>query len=109
MTDIEMGKQLLANGFTQKEVNRLKKILTHEHAGDENLQSMILDLKKRFIINCISIGMIPLSYPLIVTNHNRIEIIAYLLTSAMVLFIINLISPFKLSFKAFFFLKKKGE
>jgi hypothetical protein len=46
VTDAEMEKKLLAHGFTEKEVNRLKKVLASEHTGDDNLQSLILELKK---------------------------------------------------------------
>jgi hypothetical protein len=107
VTDAEMEKKLLAHGFTEKEVNRLKKILTSEHAKDENLQSMVLDLKQKFIPCCVFLGTIPLLYPLIVTEPNRIEITGYLMTVMLILFSINLVIPIKLSFKAYFFLKKQ--
>jgi hypothetical protein len=107
VTNAEMEKKLLAHGFTEKEVNRLKKILTSEHAKDENLQSMILDLKQRFIPCCISISVVLLIYPFAVTDPYSVELIAYLITAIIAFFIINIITPIKLSFKAYFFLKNK--
>ncbi|WP_244262994.1 hypothetical protein [Yersinia mollaretii] len=111
MTNIEMEKELLANGFTEKEVNRLKKVLTHKHvndAGGETLESLILDLKKGFIPSCIVIGIIPLLYPLIVTEPIRIGVIAFSVVAMILLFSVNLINPIKLSYKSYVFLKKKN-
>lgn len=111
MTDSEMEKELLANGFTEKEVNRLKKVLTHEHvndAGGETLESLILDLKKGFIPSCIIIGTIPLLYPLIVTEPVRIGVIAFAVVAIFSLFSVNLINPMKLSYKSYMFLKKRN-
>ncbi|CQH39984.1 hypothetical protein QJR48_17890 [Yersinia enterocolitica] len=111
MTDSEMEKELLANGFTEKEVNRLKKVLTHEHvndAGGETLESLILDLKKGFIPSCIVIGTIPLLYPLIVTEPVRIGVMAFAVVAIMLLFGVNLINPIKLSYKSYMFLKKRN-
>lgn len=109
MTNIEMEKQLLANGFTEKEVNRLKKVLTHKHvndAGGETLESLIIDLKTSFIPSCIVIGTIPLLYPLIVTEPVRVGVIAFSVVAIILLFSVNLINPIKLSYKSYMFLKK---
>lgn len=111
-TDIEMEKKLLAHGFTQKEVNRLKKVLTHEHvndAGGETLESLILDLKKSFIPSCFCILLVLLLYPLIVTKPVLIEVSVYLVIAIFSFFCINLINPMKLSFKAYRFLKNKNK
>jgi hypothetical protein len=103
-----MEKKLLAHGFTEKEVNRLKKVLASEHAGDDNLQSLILELKKGFIPSCICILVVLLLYPFIVTEPNMIELTAYLITATIAFFSINRINPMKLSYKAYMlFFKKK--
>ncbi|MDN0110873.1 hypothetical protein QVO02_09680 [Yersinia mollaretii] len=112
MTNIEMEKELLANGFTEKEVNRLKKFLTSEYANDtegDTLESIILDLKKRFIPSCFCILLVLLLYPLIVTKPVLIELSVYLVIAIFSFFCINLITPMKLSCKAYRFLKNKNK
>ncbi len=110
MTNIEMEKELLANGFTEKEVNRLKKFLTAEYSNEgDTLESLILDLKKRFIPSYFCIFLVLLLYPLIVTKPVLIELSVYLVIAIFSFFCINLITPMKLSFKAYRFLKNKNK
>ncbi len=110
MTDSEMEKELLANGFTEKEVNRLKNFLTAEYSNEgDTLESLILDLKKRFIPSCFCILLVLLLYPLIVTKPVLIEVSVYLVIAIFSFFCINLITPMKLSFKAYRFLKNKNK
>ncbi|MGT3243614.1 hypothetical protein ACVSUJ_13670 [Yersinia enterocolitica] len=105
-----MEKELLANGFTEKEVNRLKKFLTTEYSNEgDTLESLILDLKKRFIPSCFCILLVLLLYPLIVTKPVLIELSVYLVIAIFSFFCINLITPMKLSFKAYRFLKNKNK
>ncbi|ELI8097221.1 hypothetical protein ACSMDC_12175 [Yersinia enterocolitica] len=105
-----MEKELLANGFTEKEVNRLKNFLTAEYSNEgDTLESLILDLKKRFIPSCFCILLVLLLYPLIVTKPVLIEVSVYLVIAIFSFFCINLITPMKLSFKAYRFLKNKNK
>jgi hypothetical protein len=112
VTDIEMEKQLLANGFTQKEVNRLKKVLTHAHvndAGGETLESLIIDLNKSFIPSCFCILIVLLLCPFMVTKPVIIEVSVYIIIAIFSFFCINMINPIKLSFKAYLFFKRKNK
>lgn len=90
-------------------MKKLKKVMASKYAKDENLQSMILDLKNKFISGCICIFVVLFAYPFAVTDSHSVELIGYLTTATTSFYITNLIITIKLSFKAYlFFLKIKG-
>lgn len=48
MTELEMEKKLLNNGFTAKNITHMRKIISRDDQQKETYSSLLIDLKKRF-------------------------------------------------------------
>ncbi|AJJ67016.1 hypothetical protein BZ16_3405 [Yersinia pseudotuberculosis PB1/+] len=52
MTELEMEKKLLNNGFTAKNIAHMRKIISRDDKQKETYSSLLIDLKKRFFAGC---------------------------------------------------------
>lgn len=109
MTDPEMERLPLKNGFTEKDLARLKKAAERYNDKNYGLHEQIVNLSKNFIITLL-IGIAAVAFPVldILTNDafdigNMIFMLAIIF---IILISINISSPLKLSLKSYLFMKK---
>lgn len=62
MTSQLTEKDLLDNGFTNKQLSRLKEVLSRDENADETLSTLVDDLSKRFYggMICLLLILVPL-------------------------------------------------
>lgn len=58
MKNIITEEELLRNGFTPKNIARLNDVLSREENKNENYESLLIDLRKRFFGGCFLILML---------------------------------------------------
>ncbi|ELQ7070392.1 hypothetical protein QQ096_000850 [Salmonella enterica] len=101
-----MKKQITENdlrehGFTEKEIARLREILTRPESKNETYLGLINDLGKRFLagILClvlIFIPIIPISF-----LYHRDVLISYIPVLIVCCFVVYVLIPLKMSWKAY--------
>ena len=109
MTDPEMERLLLKNGFTEKDLARLKKAAERYNDKNYGLHEQIVNLSKNFIITLL-IGIAAVAFPVLdILTNNAFDIgnIIFMLAIIVIILIaINISSPLKLSLKSYLFMKK---
>ncbi|WP_034917529.1 hypothetical protein [Erwinia sp. 9145] len=97
---------LLENGFTEKNINFLRKILARPESKGQTLHSLIDDLRKRFWggVLCLLIMTVVCLYWLV--NYEKTHALAYIVTIIFGVLVIFHLTPFSLSLKAYRFHKR---
>ncbi|CNK29087.1 membrane protein [Yersinia aldovae] len=110
MTESEMEKKLLDNGFTDKNIVHMRKIISRDNTQKETYSSLLKDLKKRFMGGCLicAILFIPL-VTMIFNDYTSDEIFSYLVALIFGLYITYYITPLNLAWKSYRYLSNKEE
>jgi len=102
-------EKLLNHGFSSKEIGKLKNIIKNDVTKNDTLQSLIIDLSKRFwggIIGLILLALIGL-YGFF--NAEESSAISYVIVLTFGVLVIYFVTPLRLSWKSYRFLKHKGD
>ncbi|AIA70033.1 hypothetical protein WCU81_06020 [Pectobacterium atrosepticum] len=112
MNDQETEKELLANGFTQNDINFMRKIISRGEDSEETLQRLIHTLRTRFYNGCFLFVVIIAAFTInfiFNTRADLIEFFVYFFVMMLSLFLVYHIGPMKLAYKSYSYLKRKGK
>ncbi|WP_067702721.1 hypothetical protein [Erwinia sp. ErVv1] len=107
MNDMDFVNDLKANGFTEKDITRLRAIVANVPTKDQTLASIVLDLSKRFwggVIGMLLMVVIALFGRIYDTAEN---FFIYLLVICFGVTVIYIVTPIKLAWKAHRYIAKK--
>ncbi|MBN3042323.1 hypothetical protein H4F47_05220 [Pectobacterium brasiliense] len=110
MNDQEIEKELLENGFTQNDINFMRKIISRGEDSEETLQRLIHTLRTRFYNGCFLFIVIISAFTLnfiFNTPSDLIEFFVYFSVMMLSLFLIYHIGPMKLAYKSYRLIKAK--
>lgn len=104
---MQIEKELKENGFTDKELRRLREILLRKHNNDRTMSSLIIDLSKRFWGGVICSVVIVLISVLSYIGDEPKSVFIYIPVMLISLIAIYFITPMKLAWKARKFIASK--
>ncbi|MEI7077084.1 hypothetical protein [Pectobacterium versatile] len=110
MNDQEMEKELLENGFSQKDINLMRKIISRGEDSEETLQNLTHTLRARFYNGCFLFIVIISAFTInfiFNTSADLIETSVFLFFMIFSLFIIYYIGPMSLAYKSYRIIKTK--
>ena len=104
MNDYE--QKLLENGFSAKDIGKLKSIIKRDESQTDSLKSLVLDLSKRFWggVVCIAIIASVFAYG-IYKGHNE-SLVSYGIVLIIGVIIVYFVIPLNLAWKAHCFIRK---
>ncbi|CNK16122.1 membrane protein [Yersinia mollaretii] len=108
MTELEMEKKLLDNGFTVKNIEHMRKIISRDEEPKETYLSLLKELKKRFFGGCLI--CVILFTPLIImlfNNYTTDELSSYIIALVFGLYVTYYITPMNLAWKSYRYLSKE--
>ncbi|AJJ05846.1 membrane protein [Yersinia pseudotuberculosis] len=110
MTELEMEKKLLNNGFTAKNIAHMRKIISLDDKQKETYSSLLIDLKKRFFAGCLICAILftPLIF-MMFNDYTSDEIFSYLVALIFGLYMTYYITPLNLAWKSYRYLSNKEE
>lgn len=107
-----MEQLLLKNGFTEKDLTRLKNAAEKYHDKNYELHEEIVNLSKNFII-ALLIGIAAIAFPvldILINDNFEIWSIMFMLIVIFIMLIsINISSPLILGLKSYLFMRKIRE
>ncbi|KHS74298.1 hypothetical protein RC79_08710 [Pectobacterium brasiliense] len=112
MNDQEIEKELLENGFTQNDINFMRKIISRGEDSEETLQRLIHTLRTRFYNGCFLFIVIISAFTInfiFNTPTDLIEFFVYFFVMMLSLFLVYHIGPMKLAYKSYRLIKGKGQ
>ncbi|WP_158783023.1 hypothetical protein [Pantoea sp. BAV 3049] len=107
MSDIELESALLKNGFNDKNIKDLQKIINRSE-GRETLSTLLVDLKRRFYAGCLMLIIILMPLACKITFDISGSLTAYLIAFVFGFYCVYQIVPLVLAWKAYRFLSKRG-
>ena len=102
MNNIEMEEKLFRSGFTGKDIAVMRQYLGQNGA---TYLTLLNELRGRFIVNAIIIFIFLLGLIYTIVFEDRPHIIGYIIMIIVVLPIINFVTPMRLAFKAYRYMK----
>ena len=109
MTDSEMEEILLKNGFTPRDLLRIKNAIERYNGKHYGMQEEVANLSKNFI-SLLLIGVIAIALLVMDIMINDVfdiwNIIFILAVTCIILFSINIFNPLRLGLKSYLFMKK---
>ncbi|KFX00226.1 hypothetical protein [Pectobacterium carotovorum] len=110
MNDQEMEKELLENGFTQSDINFMRKIISRGEDSEETLQNLTHTLRARFYNGCFLFIVIISAFIInfiFNTPVDSVEFFVYFFVMMLSLFLVYHIGPMKLAYKSYRLIKEK--
>ncbi|MEQ9851496.1 MULTISPECIES: hypothetical protein [Pectobacterium] len=108
MNDQEIEKELLENGFTQNDINFMRKIISRGGDSEETLLMLMHTLKSRFHTGCfLCVVLIAIFIAILIIRNDIIVISVYFSFTLIFVFLIYYITPMNLAYKSYSYLKKK--
>ncbi|WP_158150818.1 hypothetical protein [Pantoea ananatis] len=104
MNDFE--QKLLDNGFSAKNIGKLKSIINKDESKKDTLQSLVIDLSKRFwggVISLVILALIGLNG---IFNADSSNAIPYIIVLTFAFFVVYFVTPFNLAWKSYKFIRK---
>ncbi|MCA6940826.1 hypothetical protein [Pectobacterium polaris] len=111
MSDKEIEKELLENGFNQNDINFMRKIISRGEDSEETLQRLIHTLQTRFYNGCFLFIVIISAFTInfiFNTPTDLIEFSVYLFVMMLSLFFVYHIGPMNLAYKSYRLVKGKN-
>ncbi|MGC0956394.1 hypothetical protein WKH22_00660 [Pantoea agglomerans] len=102
----EFEQELYNNGFSAKEIGKLKSIIKKDESKKDTLQSLVIDLSKRFwggVIALIILMFIGLDG---VFNADASNAIPYVVVLTFAFLVIYFVTPLNLSWKSYKFTRE---
>ncbi|MCL6363199.1 hypothetical protein EXT60_02890 [Pectobacterium carotovorum subsp. carotovorum] len=110
MNDQEIEKELLENDFTQGDINFMRKIISRGENSEETLLMLTHTLKSRFHTGCFLCAvLIAILIAALIIKNDIIVISAYFSFTLIFVFLVYYLTPMKLAYKSYSYLKKKGK
>lgn len=100
-------KDLLDNGFTSKQLSRLKEVLSREENADETLSTLVDDLSKRFYGGMICLLLILVPLILLPVFYTYSLLLYYLPVAVFGVIAVWYLIPLGLSWKAHKMMKSR--
>lgn len=104
----EYERKLLDHGFNDKDIGKLKRILKKDASQSDTIQSLIIDLSKRFWGGVVGIFVLILIGLHGIFNADKSDAISYIIVLGFAFLIIWFVTPLRLSWKAYWFIKKNN-
>jgi cation transporter-like permease len=104
MNDFE--QKLLENGFSAKNIGKLKSIINKDESKKDTLQSLVIDLSKRFwggVIALVILALIGLNG---IFNADSSNAIPYIIVLTFAFFVVYFVTPLNLAWKSYKFIRK---
>ncbi|SFT77726.1 hypothetical protein SAMN05192562_10237 [Kosakonia arachidis] len=98
-------KDLLDNGFTEKNISRLKEVLSRQENTDESFTTLIKDLSKRFYAGVICLILLFVLFAVAFIFYPAPVILSYIPVVIIGMAIVYYIIPLNLSWKAWKLMK----
>jgi len=99
----EFEKELYNNGFSAKEIGKLKSIIQKDESKKDTLQSLVIDLSKRFwggVIALIILMLIGLDG---IFNVEASDSIPYIVVLTFAFLVVYFVTPLNLAWKSYKF------
>lgn len=110
MNDQEIEKELLENGFTQGDINFMRKIISRGEDSEETLLMLTHTLKSRFHTGCfLCVVLITIFIAVLIIRDDIVVISIYFLFTLIFVFIVYYLTPMKLAYKSYSYLKRKSK
>ncbi|MBQ4789677.1 hypothetical protein [Pectobacterium versatile] len=110
MNDQEMEKELLENGFSQKDINFMRKIISRGEDSEETLQNLTHTLRARFyngfFLFIVITSVFTINF-IFNTPDDLIEFFVYFFVMMLSIFLVYHIGPMKLAYKSYRLIKSK--
>lgn len=106
MNDYE--QRLLRNGFSAKDVGKLKAILTRDENQSDTLQSLVQELSKRFWAGIICLIILSAVFIYGLAKGHTESLISYAIVLIMGAVIVYFVIHMNLAWKAFRFTRESG-
>lgn len=107
----DMGRiteqELFRHGFTEKDINKLKDALSRNKTGNDTYESLMSDLKGRFLKGVFCILLIILFFILFLYSYGTDDIIFFIVITIFSLFTVYISVPMNLAWKARRFISKR--
>lgn len=97
---MSIENELREKGFSEKDLNRLKQVLSKPHNRGQTLSSLIIDLSKRFWGGIICMIVLAFVAVLGLFKDSSENAFAYLIVIAFGLIVVYFITPMNLAWKA---------
>ncbi|MEN4978003.1 hypothetical protein ABEI05_07770 [Erwinia billingiae] len=107
MNDMDFVNDLKANGFTDKDISRLRTIVESVPTKDQTFSSIVLDLSKRFwggVIGMLLMAVIAIFGSIYDSAEN---FVIYLIVILFGVTVVYIVTPMKLAWKAHRYMAKK--
>lgn len=99
-------KKLFDNGFTTKDIGKLRSIVKKDESQSDTLQTLVIDLSKRFWGGVIGVSILILIGLYGALNADKSDFLSYVIVLGFAFLIIYFVTPLRLSWKAYRFIKK---
>jgi len=102
----EFEQELYNNGFSAKEIGKLKSIIKKDESKKDTLQSLVIDLSKRFwggVIALIILMLIGLGG---IFNADASNAIPYIVVLTFAFLVIYFVTPLNLAWKSYKFARE---
>ncbi|ARJ40797.1 hypothetical protein B1H58_01510 [Pantoea alhagi] len=103
MNDYE--KKLLDNGFSGKDIGKLKGIIKKDQSQTDTLQSLVIDLNKRFWGGVIGLALLALVGLYGLFTADKSSAFSYFIVLAFGIVVIYFVTPLNLAWKCHKFKK----
>ncbi|MFJ5376503.1 hypothetical protein ACIPSX_04005 [Pectobacterium sp. CHL-2024] len=108
MNDQEIEKELLENGFTQNDINFMRKIISRGEDSEETLLMLTHTLKSRFHTGCfLCVVLVTIFIAVLIIRDDIVVISIYFLFTLIFVFIVYYLTPMKLAYKSYEIIKEK--
>ncbi|UNK27362.1 hypothetical protein MNO11_21535 [Serratia plymuthica] len=107
MTESEMEKKMLNNGFTAKNISHMRKIISRDDTQKETYSSLLKNLKKRFFSGCFICAIFLTVLIVFILKYSISEVSSYLIVMFFGLYATYYIIPMNLAWKSYRYLYKE--
>lgn len=102
----EFEERLLKHGFSCKDLQKLQQITRNTEFETSTLQSLIIDLSKRFWGGVIGGLILVIIAVYGITHSDEADLLSYFIALGFGFLVIHFVTPMRLSWKAYTFIKK---
>ncbi|WP_292989808.1 hypothetical protein [Pantoea sp.] len=102
----EFEQEFYNNGFSAKDIGKLKSIIKKDESKKDTLQSLVIDLSKRFWAGVIVLVILMLIGLDGIFNADASHAIPYIIVLTFAFLVVYFVAPLKLTWKSYKFVRK---
>ncbi|WP_286866772.1 MULTISPECIES: hypothetical protein [Pantoea] len=102
----EFEQELYNNGFSAKDIGKLKSIIKKDESKKDTLQSLVIDLSKRFWGGVIALVILLLIGLDGIFNAVASNAIPYIIVLTFAFLVVYFFTPLKLTWKSYKFVRR---